>query len=75
MEIKQITTVLYTVEDLTEHLQVSTRTVFRYIKQGFIRPIRFKNDSHPIKNYFEKSEVDRFLSGEFKNPFIKKKKS
>lgn len=63
MEINPVTTILYTTNDIADYLGVRLETIYKYIKKGYLKPIRFINAKYEGRvNYFEESEVKRFLN-------------
>ena len=53
---------LYTTQETAEILRVSLRTLFNYIKQGKIKPIKVGGIKKVGKNLIPKSEIDKILS-------------
>jgi len=51
-----------TVTELMDVLNVSENTIYRWVRKGRFSPTKFRN-----KNYFQTSEVKKYLNNVFNN--------
>jgi excisionase family DNA binding protein len=55
---------LYTVKETARLLRISERTVFNYLKQGLIKPIRIGGTRKAGKTLIPAKEIEKLLRGE-----------
>ena len=52
---------LYTTQETAEILRVSLRTLFNYIKQGKLKPVRIGGTKKTGKTLIPQSEIEKLL--------------
>lgn len=52
----------YTTKETAEILRVNLKTIFNYIRQGKIKPVRIGGNKKTGKTLIPQSEIDKILS-------------
>jgi len=53
---------MYTTKETAEILRVSLKTVFNYIREGRLKPVRIGGNKKTGKTLIPKSEIEKLLS-------------